>query len=82
VELGFDPIWFGVFIVMTVEIGLISPPIGIICFIINNMVKDISLVQIYKGVIPFMFADFTRLFLLLFFPAMALFLVERMGYAN
>jgi len=78
VQLGFDPIWFGVLIVMTVEIGLISPPIGMICFIMNNMVRDISLPQIYKGVLPFMGADFVRLALLLFFPEIALFLVHTM----
>lgn len=81
-ELGFDPIWFGVLIVMTVEIGLISPPIGIICFIINNMVKDIGLVNIYKGVLPFICADFIRLTLLLLFPGLSLFLVKYMGFAN
>jgi tripartite ATP-independent transporter DctM subunit len=75
VQLGFDPIWFGVLIVMTVEIGLISPPIGMICFIMNSMVKDIGLVNIYKGVLPFMAADFTRITLLLMFPALALYLL-------
>ncbi len=45
-KLGFDPIWFGVLVVMNVEIGLISPPIGMICFIMNNMVRDIGLVNI------------------------------------
>ena len=81
-ELGFDPIWFGVLIVMTVEIGLISPPIGIICFIINNMVKDIGLMNIYRGVLPFICADFIRLALLLFFPGISLFLVKFMGFGS
>ena len=81
-QLGFDPIWFGVLVVMTVEIGLISPPIGMICFVINNMVKDIGLVNIYKGVLPFMGADLIRLGLLLFFPGIALFMVKFMGFAT
>jgi TRAP-type C4-dicarboxylate transport system permease large subunit len=76
VQLGFDPVWFGVLIVMTVEIGLISPPIGMICFIMNSMVTDIGLVNIYKGVLPFMAADFIRLSLILTFPIMALYLVQ------
>jgi tripartite ATP-independent transporter DctM subunit len=78
VELGFDPIWFGVIIVTTVEIGLISPPIGIICFIINNMSPDIGLSNIFKGVMPFLGSDFVRLALLLIFPQIALILVQTM----
>ena len=81
-QLGLDPIWFGVLVVMTVEIGLISPPIGMICFIMNNMVKDIGLVNIYKGVLPFMGADFVRLTLLVAFPGISLFLVNYMGFAS
>jgi tripartite ATP-independent transporter DctM subunit len=79
VELGFDPIWFGVIIVTTVEVGLISPPVGIICFIINNMVPDIGLVNIFKGVMPFIGSDIVRLTLLMLFPSIALFLVRTMG---
>jgi C4-dicarboxylate transporter, DctM subunit len=78
VNLGFDPIWFGVIIVTTVEIGLISPPIGIICFIINNLAPDIGLTRIFKGVMPFIGSDIVRLALLLLFPQIALFLVESM----
>jgi TRAP-type C4-dicarboxylate transport system permease large subunit len=77
--LGFDPIWFGVIVVTTVEIGLISPPIGIICFIINNMTPDIGLVNIFKGVMPFILSDLVRLTLLMLFPGIALFLVQTMG---
>jgi C4-dicarboxylate transporter DctM subunit len=80
-DLGFDPIWFGVLVVMTVEIGLISPPIGMICFIMNNMVRDIGLVNIYKGVLPFMAADFIRLSLLVAFPALALWIPNTIGWA-
>lgn len=78
VELGFDPIWFGVVVVTTVEIGLISPPIGIICFIINNMVPNIGLANIFRGVMPFIASDFVRLALLMMFPQIALFLVQTM----
>ena len=78
VGLGFDPIWFGVIIVTTVEIGLISPPIGIICIIINNMAPDIGLARIFKGVMPFIGSDIVRLALLMIFPQIALFLVETM----
>jgi len=79
VDLGYDPIWFGVIVVTTVEVGLISPPIGIICFVMNNMVPDIGLTNIFKGVLPFIMADFVRLALLMIFPGIALYLVYSMG---
>ena len=79
VDLGFDPIWFGVLVVVTVQIGLIAPPVGIICFIMNNMVPDIGLVNIYKGAMPFVVADLFWLVLLLAFPAISLFLVRLMA---
>jgi tripartite ATP-independent transporter DctM subunit len=76
VDLGFDPIWFGVLVVVTVQIGLIAPPVGIICFIMNNMVPDIGLVNIYKGAMPFVVADLLWLGLLVAFPAISLALVR------
>ena len=79
VGLGFDPIWFGVLVVVTVQIGLIAPPVGIICFIMNNMVPDIGLVNIYKGAMPFVIADLFWLALLLAFPPISLFLVKLMS---
>ena len=79
VGLGFDPIWFGVLVVVTIEIGLIAPPVGIICFIMNTMVPDIGLVNIYKGAMPFVVADIFWLALLLAFPGLSLFLVHMMG---
>ncbi|HWM46590.1 MAG TPA: TRAP transporter large permease [Xanthobacteraceae bacterium] len=79
VNLGFDPIWFGVIVVVTVEVSLISPPVGMICFVMNNMVPDIGLVNIYRGALPFIAADAVWLALLLAFPELALFLVHRMG---
>ncbi len=77
--LGFDPIWFGVLVVVTVEIGLIAPPVGIICFVMNNMVPDIGIVNIYKGAMPFVIADLVWLALLVAFPMLSLFLVQQMG---
>ena len=79
VGLGFDPVWFGVLVVVTVQIGLIAPPVGIICFIMNNMVPDIGLVNIYKGAMPFVIADLFWLALLLAFPSISLFLVKLIG---
>jgi tripartite ATP-independent transporter DctM subunit len=79
VQLGFDPVWFGVIVVTTATIGMIAPPVGIICFILNSMVRDISLMTIYRGVMPFVAADLIRLALLVAFPAIALFLPRTMS---
>lgn len=76
--LGFDPIWFGVIIVMTVELGLITPPMGMNVFVINSIVPETSLVGIFRGVIPFVLTDIVRLALLVAFPALVLFLPQTM----
>jgi tripartite ATP-independent transporter DctM subunit len=76
--LGFDPIWFGVLVVVTVQIGMIAPPVGIICFIMNNMVPDIGLMNIYRGAMPFVVADLLWLALLIVFPALSLWLPKMM----
>jgi tripartite ATP-independent transporter DctM subunit len=73
-HLGFDPIWFGVIIVMTVELGLITPPVGMNVFVINTIAREVNLVTIFKGVFPFVMTDIVRLILLIVFPAIVLFL--------
>ena len=73
-DLGFDPIWFGVIIVMTVELGLITPPVGMNVFVINSIARDVSLPTIFRGVLPFIATDIVRLVLLVLFPAIVLFL--------
>jgi tripartite ATP-independent transporter DctM subunit len=77
--LGFDPIWFGVIIVMTVELGLIHPPVGMNVFVIKSVVKDVSFTTIFKGVLPFVATDIVRLVILIAFPVIALWLPHRMG---
>jgi C4-dicarboxylate transporter, DctM subunit len=72
--LGFDPVWFGVLIVTIVEIGLISPPVGLNLFVINSLIPGVRLGQIYRGVWPFCVADVVRLAVLIAFPAIALWL--------
>ena len=78
VQLGFDPIWFGVIIVMTVELGLIHPPVGMNVFVIKSVVQDVSFTTIFKGVIPFVVTDIVRLVILIAFPIIALWLPSRM----
>jgi C4-dicarboxylate transporter DctM subunit len=76
--LGFDPIWFGVIIVMTVELGLIHPPVGMNVFVIKTVVPEVSFLTIFSGVLPFIVTDMVRLVILIAFPAIATFLPERM----
>ena len=73
-SLGFDPVWFGIIIVVVVELALISPPMGINVFVIKSMVSDIELMTIYKGVMPFVVAQLLLLILLLFYPELVLWL--------
>jgi C4-dicarboxylate transporter, DctM subunit len=78
-QLGFDPIWFGVIIVMTVELGLIHPPVGMNVFVIKSVVQEVSFTTIFKGVIPFVITDILRLIILIAFPIIALWLPGRMA---
>ncbi len=77
-ELGFDPIWFGVIIVMTVELGLIHPPVGMNVFVIKSVIRDVTFSSIFKGVLPFIATDIVRLIILIAFPIIALWLPSRM----
>lgn len=74
VALGFDPVWFGVILVMAVTLGLISPPVGMNVFVINSIARDVPLVSIYKGTLPFISMDIIRLIILCAFPALSLWL--------
>ncbi|MBN1103184.1 MAG: TRAP transporter large permease subunit, partial [Deltaproteobacteria bacterium] len=77
--LGYDPVWFGVIVVMVVEVGQITPPVGINVFALAGVAKDVPLGTIFKGIFPFLVADIVRLALVFFFPALALFLPSLMG---
>ena len=72
--LGFDPVWFGVLIVLVVQIGLISPPVGMNLFVLNALLKDVGLGQIFRGVWLFVLALVVALLLVLQFQAIALWL--------
>lgn len=74
VGLGFDPVWFGILVVMLVELGLITPPIGMNLFVLRSVVPDIPLSSIIRGIVPFVISDIVRVMLIGFFPAIALFL--------
>jgi tripartite ATP-independent transporter DctM subunit len=78
-QLGFDPVWFGVIIVMAVTFGMICPPVGMNVFVINSIARDIPLVRIYAGTMPFITVDVVRLVILCAFPGLSLWLPNLMG---
>lgn len=77
-QLGIDPIWFGVLLVLTLEMGLISPPVGVNVFIVKSVARDVPLAKIFAGVLPFWGAMFLALMLLAAFPQISLFLPNSM----
>lgn len=72
VGLGFDPIWFGIIIVVVVEIGLISPPVGMNIFVLRSLLPGVSTGTMFRGVTPFVIADCVRLAILVAFPIISL----------
>ena len=73
-DLGIDPIWFGVLVVLTLEMGLISPPVGINVFIVKSVARDVPLIDIFRGVMPFWFAMLLTLIILVAVPQLSLWL--------
>jgi len=73
--LGFDPIWFGVITVIMMEMGQITPPVGVNVFAMSSVAPDVPMGAIFKGILPFMFCMVLMLALLIFFPGMATWLV-------
>ncbi len=78
-SLGYDPVWFGIIIVMVVELGLITPPIGMNVFVIKGIARDVPLETIFRGVTPFIVAQVILILLLLAFPQIALWLPSTMS---
>ena len=72
--LGFDPVWFGILIVVVVEIGLITPPIGVNLFVIRSVMPDIPMMSVVRGVVPFIVADLVRVLLIAAVPSLTLWL--------
>ncbi len=77
-SMGFDPIWFGILVVCVVEIGLITPPVGMNLFVIAAVVPGMPLKTVISGVTPFILADLVRLAVLVAFPAISLYLPSLM----
>jgi len=79
IEPGLQLIWWGIVVVMVVEISLITPPIGLNVFVISSMLPEVTVGQVFRGIVPFFAADLVRLALVVFFPATALWLIQFMG---
>ncbi|MCC7287672.1 MAG: TRAP transporter large permease subunit [Burkholderiaceae bacterium] len=79
VHLGLDPIWFGVLIVCVVEIGMISPPVGMNVFVLRSVLPDIHTNTIWRGVMPFVAADIVRMTILIAFPILSVWLPRTLG---
>jgi C4-dicarboxylate transporter DctM subunit len=69
-------IWFGILVLIVVEVGLITPPVGMNLFVINSMAKDTPIVQTYRGVTPFVISDLVRTTILVIFPVISLFMLR------
>ena len=76
--IGYDPIWFGVIIVIVCQAGMIAPPVGLNVFVISGMVKDVPMADIYRGILPFLAAMVVLLGILMVVPDLALYLPRTM----
>jgi len=73
-QFGYDPVWFGVIVVIVVEVGLIHPPVGLNLFVIQAHAPDIKITSIYRGIVPFLLAPLVLIILMFWFPQIALWL--------
>ena len=78
VDMGYDPVWFGVIIVLVTQMGVITPPVGVNVYVVNGVAKDVSLETIFKGAFPFLIALVLCALILIPFPQIALFLPNLM----
>jgi TRAP-type C4-dicarboxylate transport system permease large subunit len=78
-RLGFDPIWFGVIVVVVTQMGVISPPVGVNAYVVSGMERDVPLQTVFKGTLPFLAALVLAAILLMLFPQLCTFLPGLMG---
>ncbi len=78
ISLGFDPVWFGIVVVVVTEISLITPPVGLNVFVLRGVIEDVSTATIFRGVTPFWVVDIIRLALMVFVPWLILVLPNSM----
>ncbi len=80
VSIGYNPIWWGVVLVMVIEVGMITPPIGMNVFVIYGVARTLALKTIFRGILPFLYADLVRITIIILFPTLALWLPALLGY--
>lgn len=80
INMGYDPIWWGVINIVVMELGMITPPLGINVFVLHGMANNLPLRTIFRGVTPFIIADLMRLLLLIFIPTISLWLPHKLGW--
>lgn len=78
-KLGFDPIWYGVLMVIMIEMGMITPPVGLNVFVLRGVAKDVPMSSVFVGALPFVLAMILGIIILIIFPQIALFLPYSMG---
>jgi tripartite ATP-independent transporter DctM subunit len=78
-RMGYDPIWFGVLMVIVIEMGMITPPVGLNVFVVKGIAKDVTMREIFIGIAPFWIAMLACLILVVAFPQIALFLPQSMA---
>ena len=76
--LGYDPIWFGVIVVLVVEMAMVTPPVGMNVWVVSGIAKDVPMEVIFKGIVPFVLVEIVFVILLIAFPEIVLFLPELM----
>lgn len=79
VALGYNPIWFGVIVIVMCEVCLVTPPVGLVCFVVHGVVSDVPLSDVFMGVMPFLAVEFVVLALLIAFPEIVLIVPHMMG---
>jgi TRAP-type C4-dicarboxylate transport system permease large subunit len=77
-HLGYDLIWFGIYVVIVTELSYITPPVGLNAFVLKSVLKDVSLATIFRGLWAFLLVDVARVAIILAFPAIVLFIPSMM----
>ena len=78
-SMGFDPVWFGILVIVAIEISLITPPIGLNVFIMRGLIPDVPLRTMFIGVAPFVVSSVALLIILTLFPGLVTFLPDLMA---
>jgi TRAP-type C4-dicarboxylate transport system permease large subunit len=82
VQLGYDPVWWGLIMIVLIEIGMITPPIGLNVFVLHGMAPELPMGTIYRGVLPVLIADGARVAVFILVPEVVLWLPRTLGFAS